>query len=47
VRSDIAARWSARFGYTNVKRYPGGIQEWKEHGGVLTGADTRDFNQKD
>jgi len=29
IRSEIAARWAVRLGYTNVARFPAGWYEWK------------------
>lgn len=31
MRSEIAARWAARLGYTNVTRFPSGWYGWKQH----------------
>ncbi len=32
TRSHIGATWAKKLGYTNVKRYPGGIYAWKGMG---------------
>lgn len=36
ARSHNAAAFARKLGYTNVKRYPGGIYAWKGAGGALT-----------